>query len=161
MNLAKNLRLIGLTILAGTMTLTYSGCKKEGCTDTDANNYDEKADTDDGTCTYDSEKFIGVYTSTSPCVAGGSWNTTISASSSSKTKVVVTNIGGLGSSATATADIDGSTIKINSQSVIDSDGDSWTVSSTSGTLSGTSINLTITYTFGVSNLTCSETWNKQ
>lgn len=161
MNLAKNIRFFGLALLATTMTLTYTGCKKDGCTNVDANNYDEKADNDDGSCTYDSEKFIGVYTTTSPCVTGSTWNTTISTSSTSKKKVVVTNIGGLGSSASLTADIEGSTIKINTQNVTDVDGDSWSVSSTTGTLAGTSINLTVTYTFGTNTLTCSETWNKQ
>ncbi|MFA7274590.1 MAG: MbnP family protein [Crocinitomicaceae bacterium] len=34
-------------------TLLLNSCKKEGCTDSSANNYSEKAKKDDGTCTYD------------------------------------------------------------------------------------------------------------
>ena len=32
--------------------LVYSGCKREGCTDTDSETYDDKAKKDDGSCTY-------------------------------------------------------------------------------------------------------------
>ena len=31
---------------------TFTGCKKEGCTDPNANNYNVEAKKDDGTCTY-------------------------------------------------------------------------------------------------------------
>ena len=37
---AKNLRFIGLAILTSAMTLTYTGCKTEGCTYPTATNYD-------------------------------------------------------------------------------------------------------------------------
>lgn len=41
--------LIGLVILGG---VTMTSCKKEGCTDPNADNYSVDADKDDGTCTY-------------------------------------------------------------------------------------------------------------
>jgi hypothetical protein len=42
-----------LIILISIFSLTiFSGCKKEGCTDENANNYDAKAKKDDGSCTY-------------------------------------------------------------------------------------------------------------
>lgn len=44
-----NKRLVALTLLALTTTVA---CKKEGCTDPLAENYSEKAKTDDGSCTY-------------------------------------------------------------------------------------------------------------
>jgi hypothetical protein len=39
--------------------LLYASCDTEGCTDPGAGNYDEKADSDDGSCIYDAEPFIG------------------------------------------------------------------------------------------------------
>ena len=45
----KNLKLL---ILLFTVSLAFSPCKKEGCTDVIADNYDEEAKEDDGTCEY-------------------------------------------------------------------------------------------------------------
>ena len=42
--------LLSAIIIAG---LTFTGCKKEGCTDPDATTYDSGAKKDDGTCTYE------------------------------------------------------------------------------------------------------------
>ena len=40
-----------MVIAAMTLT-TFTSCKKEGCTDANADNYDDKAKKDDGSCTY-------------------------------------------------------------------------------------------------------------
>ncbi len=40
--------------------LTVTACKKKGCTDAEANNYNESAKKDDGTCTYDTDEDIKV-----------------------------------------------------------------------------------------------------
>ncbi|MBU0763312.1 MAG: hypothetical protein KJ607_00590 [Bacteroidetes bacterium] len=46
--------LFKLVLLAfAALLIVSSGCKKEGCTDPLATNYDEKAKKDDGSCTYD------------------------------------------------------------------------------------------------------------
>ncbi len=42
-----------LTCLLVGLALTFDSCKKKGCTDPTANNYNEKAKKDDGSCTYD------------------------------------------------------------------------------------------------------------
>jgi hypothetical protein len=42
-----------LALLAGLVAVTAISCKKEGCTDATANNYNEEAKKDDGSCTYD------------------------------------------------------------------------------------------------------------
>ncbi|MCG8577738.1 MAG: hypothetical protein MI810_22850 [Flavobacteriales bacterium] len=46
----KTFKLTLFALLVGT---ALASCKKEGCTDSDATNYDEKAKTDDATCTYE------------------------------------------------------------------------------------------------------------
>ena len=46
----KSLEKLSLILLIGGLTLT--SCKKEGCTDETAENYNEKAKKDDGSCTY-------------------------------------------------------------------------------------------------------------
>lgn len=45
----KNLKLL---IFLFTISLAFASCKKEGCTDKVADNYDEEAKEDDGTCEY-------------------------------------------------------------------------------------------------------------
>jgi hypothetical protein len=42
-----------LMMIAGALAFTAISCKKEGCTDPLANNYNEEAKKDNGTCTYD------------------------------------------------------------------------------------------------------------
>jgi hypothetical protein len=49
-------------MLAIASTFTLTSCKTEGCTDPTATNYDEKADDDDGSCTYQRDALIGTYT---------------------------------------------------------------------------------------------------
>lgn len=49
----KNLRGIKQIAFVGLGVLAMVACKKEGCTDPLADNYDEKANHDDGSCTYD------------------------------------------------------------------------------------------------------------
>jgi len=46
-------RNLKLALVAGVLAVTAISCKKEGCTDVNANNYNEEAKKDDGSCTYD------------------------------------------------------------------------------------------------------------
>lgn len=48
----KKNQLIVLVAMVGLTLATFTSCKKEGCNDPNANNYDSKAKKDDGTCTY-------------------------------------------------------------------------------------------------------------
>ena len=41
------------------LCLALSSCDREGCTDPNANNYDDKYENDDGSCRYDSDPFDG------------------------------------------------------------------------------------------------------
>ena len=42
--------------LAAVAALSFQSCKKEGCTDATANNYNAEAKKDDGTCLYGSDE---------------------------------------------------------------------------------------------------------
>jgi len=41
------------------LSFAFASCDTEGCTDPSAGNYDPKADSDDNSCFYDSEPFLG------------------------------------------------------------------------------------------------------
>jgi hypothetical protein len=48
----RTIQALAITMLIGGSMATLSSCKKEGCTDPNATNYNEKAKKDDGSCTY-------------------------------------------------------------------------------------------------------------
>lgn len=50
-----------LLFLLPSVLFTLPACKKEGCIDPEALNYDIEANSDDGSCTYQAQKFIGTY----------------------------------------------------------------------------------------------------
>jgi hypothetical protein len=51
----KNLKTIGLIILVGISATLFTGCKKSGCTNRDAKNYDSKAKESDGSCKFEGQ----------------------------------------------------------------------------------------------------------
>lgn len=52
-NIVKQFSLKGALLLLLVSSISLTGCKKEGCIDPTANNYDADATKDDGSCTYD------------------------------------------------------------------------------------------------------------
>lgn len=60
----------GLMIIAF-LGLLFTSCNREGCTDPNANNYKEKAESDDGSCRYDSEPFEGLWEVTDSLLQAG------------------------------------------------------------------------------------------
>jgi len=41
------------------LSVLFTSCDKTGCTDTNARNFDDKAESDDGNCKYNTDPFIG------------------------------------------------------------------------------------------------------
>jgi len=73
------------------VALFASSCKKEGCTDLDALNFDIEANSDDGSCTFQSQSFVGTYNVTGYAVDQTFGDTTIQAY-----QFIITHIGGTG-----------------------------------------------------------------
>ncbi len=154
---AKNLRFIGLAILTSAMTLTYTGCKTEGCTDPTATNYDEKADDDDGSCTYERDAFIGTYNnSTDNCISGTSFNMTIDEGAGSTNQITINNFGGFGSSISITGTVSGSSVTLQSGAL----GGGISLLSGSGAISGNILTINYTYDEGGFEFTCTITGTK-
>lgn len=68
MNTMKKLHSILLITVIGLTSITFTSCKKEGCTDPNANNYNEEAKKDDGSCIYPT---INMNAGTSGDLSGG------------------------------------------------------------------------------------------
>lgn len=136
---AKSLRFLGLAILTSAMTLTYTGCKTEGCTDPTATNYDEKADEDDGTCTYERDAMLGSYSVSGSIACGVTGNGTVSGQSfnitesTAATNKIIMSFAGI----SLTCTVSGSSFTIDSQTV---DGYDYTGN---GSVNGNTLNVTI------------------
>ncbi len=139
LSIANTARTLGAVIMIGLVSVTYTGCKQEGCTDTTATNFNEDADEDDGSCTYERDAMIGSYSAsgtvacgvTAPGAASGI-TITISESTVSTAKIVFDFEG-----TSLTATVTGSTFTIDNQTV---EGFSYTGN---GSVSGNVLNVTI------------------
>lgn len=91
-------RNIYILLISGLFLVSTNACNREGCTDTAANNYDKKAKTNDGSCTYDNAGYVGTWTAAdstqietaSPKIYNRS--VTISADPSNKTRIIISRI---------------------------------------------------------------------
>jgi hypothetical protein len=149
-------RLAGAAVMIAFLSFSVTSCSTEGCTDSTATNYDEKADEDDGSCTYEREAILGSYSVSGTIACGETGNTTVTGailaiteSTTATNKVVIT----LASELALTATLAGTTFTFDNQTV---DG---YVYSGNGTVSGNAINVTINEYDGSIPETCVYTLN--
>lgn len=126
-------------MIIGLVTVSYTSCKQEGCTDATATNFDDKADTDDGSCTYDRDALIGTYSVSGNISCGVTGSTTVTGSSFtigkstvSTNKIIITFSG-----VSLTCTVSGSGFTIDNQTV---SGFAYTGN---GNVSGNALNVTI------------------
>jgi len=147
-------------------SVLFIGCKREGCTDPDALNYDSKAKSDDGTCLYpDNHKFIGTYSISENCSADSvlctgtdTYTMTIKAGGN-ENSITIDNLANLFNGVNAT--VSGNTITIPSRfGITDTWGDQWDINSGTGSINGNSLTLTtnlddILYGWSCGDVVCS------
>jgi hypothetical protein len=155
-------------------------CDEEtGACDCPANFYGESCETEcingtyaDGACTCDAgyegdacgteerEKFLGAWTYTTGCAPGSSFNSTIATVTDNVVRVTLSNLTGFNDNS-AYAVVDGTTFTVPSQSIVDEDGDTWTIEGTStATLANNAFNITIDFAIGGSTSTCVLSYTK-
>ena len=77
--------------------LSFSACNNApGCTDPKAENFDPSAETEDGSCISQREKFLGIYSGGNQCIGlpPGIHISEIIASNDNLTDVLISNLGG-------------------------------------------------------------------
>ena len=109
-------RMLLFIVLTSTVVLT--SCRKEGCTDTIAENYTADAEDEDGSCTYYSDKFIGGYDVSESCSVGTTvFSIVVNESDNGKEYIVISNFGDYG--VNITAEVIGNNIKFNCRINVD------------------------------------------
>ncbi|MFN4124072.1 MAG: hypothetical protein ACK4GL_12310 [Flavobacteriales bacterium] len=156
--LTKKLKVVGVTALLIAGVSTFQSCNREGCTDPTANNFDDKAKDDDGSCTYDRDAFIGTYNATENCQSGtGTFTMTIAASSANTVSILLNNFGDFGQAVTGT--VSGTSLTVASQQ-INVQGTAITISG-SGALNGSTLTINYTAAVGGASDSCVITAIKQ
>lgn len=144
-------------MMAIATTISLTSCKTDGCTDPTATNYDDKADNDDGSCTFERDAFIGTYNNcVDGCVAGASFNMTIAAASENTATISISNFAGFGSAYTIKATVSGSSITLMPGSL----GTGITLLSGSGSMIGNILTILYTYEDAAGTETCQITATK-
>jgi len=134
-----------ISILCFLGILSLSACKKEGCTNMDAINYDKEANNDDGSCNYQAMNFAGTYNVTGTKVDLTFEDTTIQnyqfiISYVNETNVSISNLGNSSNVFNATIKNNQLTIPSQVKNLVET----W---SGAGVISGSTINLQYSESF--------------
>jgi hypothetical protein len=109
----KKMKIVLLSVLLLSLT-NLTSCKKKGCTDTLAENYDSKAKKDDGSCTYAATDFLGTYNSSKTCSYEPNSTFTMTIKEGpSKNEILISNFGDFGLTLKATVNGNNLTFKDN------------------------------------------------
>jgi hypothetical protein len=157
----RNIAFTALLTLGAFSAITYTSCNKDECKDVVCQNGGSCLE---GTCscatgyegtnceTASSSKLVGVYSAKEDCSPGDTWSSSVSQSTTDKTKIVITNFGDSGGN--ISGQVSKGTITLDAVTV-----SGVTVTGT-GTVNGSV--LTITYSgTGASTFTCTMTMTKQ
>lgn len=155
-------KFLGATAIASMLFIgasTFTSCGKQGCTDSEANNYNADATDDDGSCTFDRTKFIGTYTVNESCSSGNyNYSMSIAEASANKMTVTITNLGNFQSNV-LNATVSGDAITIPAQTLT-IQGNAVAFSG-QGTISGSTLTVIYVASVGGTPDNCTATCIKQ
>jgi hypothetical protein len=119
--------------------ISMGSCKKEGCTYVDATNYDMKANSDDGSCKFQAQDYVGTYNVTGYMVDQTFGDTTnqnyqLIITHTGETNISISNLGNTSTVFTATIKNNQLTLPSQDKNVVET----W---SGSGVITGNTINL--------------------
>ncbi len=131
--------------------------KKGGCTDPLAENFDPSAEVENGTCTLQREKFLGVYLGQASCLQppNGLYQSEVIAANDNLNDILITNLAGRFNNPVR-ATVDRSAVTIQTQ---DPDANGFYISG-SGTIIGNNLNISFQTIYGQENNNCQYELNK-
>jgi hypothetical protein len=153
-NLPRRILFIPLALIA----FTVVSCDKQGgCTDPAAENFDPAAEVENGTCTLQREKFIGVYVGQASCLQppNGIYQSEVTPANDNLRDIFIYNLAGRFSNPVR-AIVDRSTLIIQSQ---DPDGIGLYISGF-GTIIGNNLNISFETGYGGESNNCQYDLNK-
>ncbi len=152
----KNLRFLAIVVIASVVALS-TGCRKQGCTDSNANNFDGDAKKDDGSCVYPTITVNPAGDDGDVVGAGGSASTTVTWNNSLTTAELNMDITptSVGSLQIVVTDANGVEV-LNETLSSDDVEDSKTVCSATGTAGAWTVTITLTSFTGNGSYTLSQ-----
>ncbi len=168
----KKMKMYLMTAMLGvaSLSMVFTSCNTDECKDVVCEN-GGTCNADDGSCTcpigfegtncetYSTTKFAGNYSCTDVCTTGSGTYAASMSLSSNQSSLIITNVGNLGATATATATADGNNFTIARQTV--SGTTSTEIEGSGAYNSGVITGSYTVYVGGVVQDNCTFTWTKQ